>query len=177
MVDAVDSFLNNAQSTFTFKQLTITEFRQVRFRLRSVSEFDKLSWNPETSDRCRRIPPSLDWPESGQNGWISGYLAGSGHLAGILDRSGRLAGILAGEAGSGRLAGILAGEAGSGQNAGSPARTAGPPPSGRIRLFWPNLRPTGRKLAKTADFRSTDRDPAVLCRIPATLPEFVYAKF
>jgi hypothetical protein len=57
------------------------------------------------------------------------------------------------------------------------AGEAGPPASGRIRLFWPNLRPAGQKLARTAGFRSAGRDPAILCRIPATLPEFVYAKY
>jgi hypothetical protein len=116
------------QSTFTLKQLTIAEFRQVRFRLRSVPEFDKLSRNPATSGRCR---------------WLPGIPCQ-----------------------------IPAGVAGSRPERWNPGWIQ---PSGRI---WPE-RPdpqhlarsgcSGRKLARTAGFRSIGWDPAILCRIPAKI--------
>jgi hypothetical protein len=137
-----------------FKQLTIAEFRQVRFRLRSVSEFVKFSRNPATSSRCRRIP--------GIPCQIPARLAGEAGSPAIspdLQLSGRDTGRI------GRISSCLAGEAGSGQNAGSPAiwpdprHLAGSGCSGRI----------SGQLARTAGFRSTGRDPAVLCRIPAKI--------
>jgi hypothetical protein len=44
------------QSTFTFKQFIIAEFRQARFRHWSMSKFDKLCRNPAMFSNRRRIP-------------------------------------------------------------------------------------------------------------------------
>lgn len=115
MVDAVDSFLNNA----------------VNLYLQAV-------------DYCRISTSQIPTPVGAEIRQIkpdSGYLARSRPE---LQRSGHLVG-----------------------EAESSARTTGPLVSSRIRLFLPNLRPAGRKLARTAGFRSTGRDPAVLCQIPA----------
>jgi hypothetical protein len=46
-----------------------------------------------------------------------------------------------------------------------------------ISPFWLDPAVLAESPARTAGFRSTGRDPVVLCRIPATLPEFVYAKY
>jgi hypothetical protein len=102
-----------------FKQLTIAEFQQVRFRLRSMPEFDKLSRNPADvagfwGDHARFRPERLDQP-------------------------------------SGRI------RPGSGQN-------------GRTPGIWPDPAVLAESPARTAGFRSTGRDPA-------TLPEFVFAKY
>jgi hypothetical protein len=87
MVDAVDSFLNNAVDLY-IKQLNIVGFRQARFRLQSVPESYKLGRNLVKSGRRRWIPeipcqilarlagsPAV-WPRyrpgSGQNGRIPG---------------------------------------------------------------------------------------------------------
>jgi hypothetical protein len=119
-----------------------------------VREFNKLSRNPATSGRCRRIPGKPCQIPARLAG-SAGPKPGSGHLAGILDESDR----------SGWDTGRIRSERSD------PQHLAG---SGC----------SGRKQARTAGFRSIGRDPAGLCRNPAImaefrqlLPEFVYAKF
>jgi hypothetical protein len=104
---------------------------------------------PESSN-VRQPSPDLDGtvPDSGQAGRshrISGYLAGSPAIwAGYwLDPQQDLDGSDC----SGRI---------SVQSVWDPPRTAG-------------SRPAGQNLARTVDFWSTSRDPAVLCRIPAKI--------
>jgi hypothetical protein len=132
---------------------------------------------PGSGDVQQMSPDSRDtMPDSGQTGRISGYIAES------RPRSGQNAGDPAIWPESWTdPAGSPAFWPGYWPERPDSARTPDHRPSGRdpgwIRLFWPNLRPAGRKLARTAGFRSTGRDPTVLCRIRATLPEFVYAKY
>jgi hypothetical protein len=117
--------------------------------------------------------------DSGDTMPDSGYIAGSrperrrsGHLVGILDGSGCSGRI------SSRLAGILAGILdGSGQNGRTPGIWLDP---AVLAGNWPG-RPASGQLAGIQPFcaGSLLRSPesSENGRIPATLPEFVYAKY
>jgi hypothetical protein len=121
MIDAIDSFLNNAVDLYVqavdYCRISTSQIQTpIGAGIRQIK--------PESGDVRHMSPDSGDvMPDSGQTGRIPAQIRPESRDTGR---------------------------------------------RGRIRLFWPNLRPTNRKLARTAGFRSTGRDLAVLCRIPAT---------